>query len=107
MTDFKLVNGERIALTPEEQADHNSRAATPVVPFAPQTATASGIIRALDARGMLPAVDAIVGQADDLMKRLWDRAPTFSRNDPMLISVAGFLGMEDQLDDLFREANAF
>jgi hypothetical protein len=76
----------------------------PVKPV-PTSASASGILRALDRRGLLPAVDAVVGQADDLMKRLWDRAPTFERNDPMVLTVARILNMEDQLDDLFREAN--
>lgn len=73
----------------------------------PHTVTASGILRALDARGLLPAVDAVVGMSDDLMKRLWERAPNFDRHDSMVVSVARFVGMEDQLDDLFREAKKF
>lgn len=104
MVDYKLVNGELIALTPEEQAEHDARSAIPPARYVPAVVSASGIIRALEARGLLPAVDAVVGQADDLMKRLWERAPTFDRNDPMVLTVARFLGMEDQLDDLFREA---
>jgi hypothetical protein len=31
MTDYKLVNGELVPLTPEEQADHDKRKNTPRV----------------------------------------------------------------------------
>lgn len=73
----------------------------------PQTVSVAGILMALDARGLLEAVDAIVDQADDMMKRLWNRAANFDRHNSMVLTVARFIGMEDQLDELFREAKAF
>ena len=39
------------------------------------------------------------------MKRLWARATTFERNDPMVLAVADALHMTDELDALFVEAN--
>lgn len=81
-------------------------AADPIPVRLPQTATAAGIIRALHRRGILKEVDAVVAQADELTQRLWARAPVFDREDPALLAVASTLGLEDQLDDLFLEANA-
>lgn len=95
--------GDRKATSQEIAAWEAAKRAASV----PQTVTASGILRALYARGLLEAVDAVVSQADDLMKHLWERAPNFDRHDSMVVSVARFVGMEDQLDDLFREAKAF
>jgi len=97
------ATGDREATPQEVAAWEAARLAATV----PQTVTASGILRALDARGLLEAVDAVVGQSDDLMKCLWERAPNFDRNDSMVVAVARFVGMEDQLDDLFCEAKAF
>lgn len=76
-------------------------------PPVPLTATAAGLIRALYARGLLSAVDAAVAQSDALTQRLWARTPVFYRTDPMLIAVAAALGMTDQLDALFVEANSY
>jgi len=85
----------------------------PVDPNPPQSrprvyteATAAGIIRALHARGLLDQVDAAVAQADALTQRLWARTSIFHRSDPLLLAIADTLGMTDQLDALFTEANS-
>lgn len=98
-----MAAGDRAATTEEIATWEAGRAAASV----PRTVTASGILRALDARGLLEAVDAVVGQSDDLMKRLWERAPNFDRHDSMVVAVARFVGMEDQLDALVLEAKRF
>lgn len=105
-SDGKIVATFAVEQAPgqEAPADDHPDMVEFLRPPVPQTVSVTGLLRALDARGMLEAVDAVVNQADDLMKRLWNRAPFISRNDPMVLTVARFLGMEDQLDDLFREA---
>jgi hypothetical protein len=86
--------------------DHHPDIVAAFVPPVPISASATGILRALHARGLLAAVDAAVEQkGDELMKRLWARATTFERNDPMVLAVADALHMTDELDALFVEAN--
>lgn len=71
----------------------------------PESVTAGRLIRALDAVGLLGQVDAAVAQADPLTKRLWARASTFPRKDPMIEAVAHALGKSStDLDNIFRLA---
>lgn len=71
----------------------------------PESVTAGRLIRALDAVGLLGQVDAVVARADPLTKRLWARAGTFPRKDPMIEAVAQALGKSStDLDNIFRLA---
>jgi hypothetical protein len=71
----------------------------------PESVTAGQFIRALDNVGLLGQVDAVVARADPLTKRLWARASTFPRKDPMIEAVAGALGKSStDLDNIFRLA---
>lgn len=71
----------------------------------PAVITAGRMLIELDARGLLEEVDAAVEQASGLTKRLWDRAPTFERADPLVIGIATALGRDAAwLDDFFRAA---
>jgi hypothetical protein len=77
-------------------------------PPVPGNATAGNFIKALAELGWLDAVDQAVAQADALSQRLWARASSFDRHDPMLIAVATAIGKtSDDLDALFRKANSY
>ena len=71
----------------------------------PTLVTAGRMLIELDARGLLDQVDTAVNAAGGLTKRLWDRAPTFERRDPLVIGIATALGKDGAwLDGLFRSA---
>jgi hypothetical protein len=71
----------------------------------PPEVKAGQLIRALDELGLLATVDAAVAQADPLTQRLWARASTFPRNDPLLLSFAQSIGKTSaDLDNIFRLA---
>lgn len=73
----------------------------------PGQVSAGQLIQALAELDLLDAVDAVVSQADPLTQRLWARAPTFPRNDPMVLAIAAAVGQtSEQLDDIFRLAAA-
>lgn len=62
---------------------------------------------ALHAAGLLDTVEAFIAQADRPTQIAWEYASEFKRNSPMLLAMAGALGMTDtQLDGLFTAASA-
>ena len=75
----------------------------------PQEVWAGAMMRALNALGILEQIDGIVAASGDLlMKKLWDRAAAFRRDDPMVTEVGMAAGWtEKDLDDLFRLAGSF
>jgi hypothetical protein len=71
----------------------------------PHEVMAGQLIRSLDQLGLLATIDAAVAQADALTQRLWGRAATFPRNDPLLVSFAQGIGKTPaELDNIFRLA---
>ncbi len=83
---------------------------TPPAPVAvvapvPVEITAGRLIQALAELDLLDAADAAVAQSDALTQRLWARAPTFRRDDPLVAAIAAALNQSsDDLDDIFRLA---
>lgn len=77
----------------------------------PAEVWAGAMMRALNAVGILKRVDDIVAASDDLLvKKLWDRAAAFRRDDPMIVAVGASVDppwSESDLDDLFRLAGSF
>jgi hypothetical protein len=58
--------------------------------------------RALRAVGILPVVEAALAQAGPQAQETWEYAITIPRNEPMLLSIAGQLGMTSaELDAIF------
>lgn len=75
----------------------------------PQEVWAGAMMRALNVLGIDPQIESIVAASDDwLLKKLWDRAAAFKRDDPMITAVGAAAGWsEKDLDDLFRLAGSF
>jgi hypothetical protein len=92
--------------TPPSKADFEKELARADVP---QEVWAGAMMRALNTLGILEQIDQIVAaQGDLLMKKLWDRAAAFRRDDPMVTEVGMAAGWtEKDLDDLFRLAGSF
>ena len=58
--------------------------------------------RALRAVGILPVVEAALAQAGAEAQETWEYAVTIPRDEPILVSIAGQLGMSAaQLDAIF------
>jgi hypothetical protein len=71
----------------------------------PKKVMAGQLIRALSQLGLLATIDAAVAKADALTQRLWARAATFPRNDPLLLSFAPTVNLAAaDLDNIFRLA---
>lgn len=75
----------------------------------PQEVWAGAMMRALNTLGILEQIDQIVAAEGDLLvKKLWNRAAAFRRDDPMISVIGGKAGWsESDLDDLFRLAGSF
>ena len=60
---------------------------------------------ALHGAGLLESIEAYVKTADKSIQIAWEYASSFNRTSPLLLSLAGGLGLtEAQLDDLFEAA---
>lgn len=96
--------------TPPTKAEFDKEMARADVP---QEVWAGAMMRALNAidPDLLKRVDEIVAASDDLlMRKLWDRAAAFRRDDPMIAAVGASVDppwSEADLDDLFRLAGSF
>lgn len=75
----------------------------------PMEVWAGAMMRALNVLGVLEQIDQLVEASGDfLMKKLWNRAAAFRRDDPMIAAVGAQAGWsEGDLDDLFRLAGHF
>lgn len=90
------------AMTEEQVQLH---LASPVV--VPQSVTRFQARAALHLAGLLPQVEALMGdvQTDMLARLAWTDAQEFRRQSPTVLAMAGALGLtEQQLDDLFTTA---
>lgn len=100
MALFKAVNGELIAMTPEEEAEHNARQ-HPI----PQAVTRAQLKLALLAEGRLDDAGTAIQAAARPRKIEWAERDNFRRNAPVIADLAAALSLNDaQVDDLFRLA---
>lgn len=79
----------------------------PAPPAIPQSVTRFQARAALHLAGLLPQVEALMGdvQTDMLARLAWTDAQEFRRQSPTVLAMAGALGLtEQQLDDLFTTA---
>lgn len=83
----------------------------PELPVVPASVTARQIRLWLVRHGVsLSGIDAALDAIPDAQQRAeakveWEFAPYVERNHPMLVAIAGTLGLtESQVDDAFREA---
>ena len=77
-------------------------------PATPESVTAAQLIRALDQMGLLGAVEAAAAQAGGLTLKLWNRAPNFHRDDPLIAGVAAAINKTSaDVDELFILAATF
>lgn len=102
MTD-RLVNGEIVPYTEEEEAEYAAALASPPVPGSVSRMQAK---QALQDASLLATVDAaIAGSGDPDLQLYWAEASHFHRNHPALIAMTAALGMTSgQVDALFRAA---
>lgn len=78
---------------------------TPEVHLVPQSVTMRQARLALNAAGLLGAVEAAVQAADKATQIEWEYAQTVERDWPTLALLAGALGLTDEsLDALFSTA---
>lgn len=81
--------------------------APPVVPSVPQEVSRSQGLIALDALGLLDAVETIVASAPRPVQIAWANEPMFSRDSPAINALWAALGKSAaELDALFIQAAA-
>lgn len=69
--------------------------------------SAHRLLIALEAAGLLDAIESFVQTQPRAVQLAWQRTPEFHRNDPMLTAGATAMGLgEAQIDALFRSAGA-
>lgn len=108
---FKLLNGELVALTPEEE---EALATPPPVPAEVPMWKALTIMRLtpLGEGTLYSAVLAFLAAIPDADERdlatiLFDKAPNLRRDAPLVSDVSAAFGLTDEhIDDLFRAASA-
>jgi hypothetical protein len=77
----------------------------PYVAPVPQTVTMRQANRALLAAGLLDAVNAAIAQSPREAQIDWERAQDVERDNPLVASLAGVLGLDSAaLDNLFTVA---
>jgi len=100
----RMVNGVRVELTPQEEAEVLAdRAAIKAEREAvvPASVTTFQFQAALNAAGRLNDAEAAIAAADGSVRFAWQRSPTLARNG----AVAAALGFDpDEIDALFRAA---
>lgn len=96
-------------LTDQQALDIAARFATidPNAPDVPQSVTPYQARCALDAAGLLDAVEAIVAQAPRQTRNAWEYGITVNRNSAMINDLGAALGLTaEQIDNLFINAGA-
>lgn len=104
----KLVNGERVEMSPEEEAafvaaqEARQNAAPPI----PQIVSRFQARAALLQAGLLDQVEqAVVAANDPFITLAWAETLEWRRDSPTLNALASGLGLTgEQIDDLFRTA---
>jgi hypothetical protein len=102
ITDAKTGEVTTRPYTPEEIT-----AVQAWVPPVPEVITPRQARLMLLQMGMLSQVEAMIAQQDEATKIAWEYSTEFKRNHPLLLALAGNLGMDPAaLDDFFRGASA-
>ncbi|MES2633997.1 MAG: hypothetical protein V4669_13570 [Pseudomonadota bacterium] len=109
---FKIVNGEQVECTPEEEAtivaEREAEASRVDVP---QTVTRRQAKQALLLAGLLSSVQAAIDAIPDATQRAlvqieWDDSLNFERNRPVLIALGTAMGLDSAaMDQLFITAD--
>lgn len=104
----KIVNGQVVAMSPEEEAAFLASLPGPQIP---QEVTRRQARRALHAAGLLdgimPAINAMSEPARTAALIDWEDSNTFRRDNVTLAALATALGLNSgQVDDLFIAAAA-
>jgi hypothetical protein len=90
-----LASGEPIAPAPA------------LVPVVPSSVTPRQVRLLLLSQNLLAQVEAIIAASDEATKITWAYASEFRRNDPLLLALAGQLGLtSEQVDEFFIAAAA-
>ena len=64
--------------------------------------------RALTAAGLRSSVESAVAAADQGTKDAWEFATAIRRDHPLVVGMAGSLGLSDaEVDDIFRSAASY
>lgn len=101
MTLTKIVNGEVVALSPEEEAEIRSRWAEADKPK-PVVVHAAWFRAALAEIGAVENVNRAVAAQGPVAATLWEYATTIRSDDPDVIAVAAAVGVD--LSALFARA---
>ncbi len=98
---YKVVNGNRIAMTAAEEAEFTAPRVVPV----PLSVTRAQLKLALLAGGRLDAAEAALQAATRERKVVWADRDTFNRDAPFIADLATALSLTAaQVDDLFKQA---
>lgn len=77
------------------------------VPVVPASVTPRQVRLLLLAQNLLPQVEALIASSDEATKITWAYASEFRRTDPLLLALAGQLGLtSEQVDEFFIAAAA-
>lgn len=77
----------------------------PGPPPVPQAVTPLQARRAINAAGLRASIEAAIAAADQDAKDAWEYATEIRRDNALIASMAGALGLTSaQIDDLFRDA---
>jgi hypothetical protein len=95
--------------TPDEVAEIEARKAQAAIPVVPQTVTMRQATQALILAGLDDDVEAMLaampGTEGKMARAEWLKSQVVERNRPLVIKMAGALGLTDeQLDQLFITA---
>lgn len=100
---FKMVNGVRVQMTAQEEADFLAASVPPSL--VPQSVTPRQARLALSAAGLLGTVNDAVAVSDDSTRISWEYATEVRRDNPLIAQVASGLNLTDaQIDALFVSA---
>ncbi len=98
---YKVVNGNRVAMTAAEEAEFT----TPQPATVPQAVTRAQLKLALLAGGRLDAAEAALQAATRERKVVWADRDTFNRDSTFVAQLATALSLTTaQVDDLFKQA---
>lgn len=110
MTLTKIVNGEPVEMSAEEEASIRAEWASSAGPQVPRQVTRKQARKTLALAGLLsqvqPAIDAVADPQTRMLAQIdWDDSATFERDNPTLLMLAETLGLSNsQVDALFIQA---
>lgn len=108
--DEESMSQQERDMTPEEVAQQEADVAAAEVVPVPQQITSGQGREALYDAGLFHAVQTAIDAIEDedtkwRIQNAWDNRPTWERNSPFVMMMAGILGLTDnQADQLFIDA---